>query len=234
MKQTSPNRFRSLSGVRKVVVGCKQCPRLVRFRESVKPRAAFAGERYWRLPVPGFGDPNAELVVVGLAPAAQGGNRTGRVFTGDNSGRFLVRALHAAGFANQPTSESRSDGLVYSNCYVTAAVKCAPPGDKPSREEFERCSVYLDAELRLLKRAKVVLALGSFAFKAVVDRERSMGYPMPGAKFAHGGRNAISGGRVLRSSYHPSPRNTNTGKLTGEMLTGLLVEIRSSLGDGRR
>jgi uracil-DNA glycosylase family 4 len=201
----------------------------VRFRETVKPRAAFAGERYWRRPVPGFGDPSAELVVVGLAPAAQGANRTGRVFTGDNSGRFLVRALYAAGFASQPVSESKSDGLVYTNCYVTAAVKCAPPADKPSKEEFDRCSSYLDAELELLKRTKVVLALGSLAFRAVVQRERRSGGQVPGGRFVHGGVYPLSEGRVLRASYHPSPRNTNTGKLTEEMLTKLLVEISNSL-----
>ena len=233
MKQPSTRRYRSLSGLRTTVVSCRQCPRLVKFRESVKPRASFAGQRYWRRPVPGFGDPKAELVVVGLAPAAHGGNRTGRVFTGDNSGRFLIKALYAAGFANQPRSEARSDGLVYVNCYVTAAVKCAPPGDRPTREEFTECSEFLDAELKLLDHAKVVLALGSFAFRAVLDSEKRLGNRVIGAKFSHGGRYAVSGGRTLWASYHPSPRNTNTGKLTEGMLTDLLIEIRDVLGDGR-
>ena len=213
---------------------CRRCPRLVGFRENVVPRAAYQRDRYWRKPVPGFGDPDAELVVVGLAPAAQGGNRTGRVFTGDNSGRFLVRALHKAGFANQPVSESRDDGLVYSNCYVTAAVKCAPPGDRPSRSEFDRCGAYLDAELVLLKRAKVILALGSLAMRAVVESERRRGHATPGLEFAHGARYRITGGRLLVASYHPSPRNTNTGKLTENMLTGLLLWIKDSLEKTRR
>jgi len=232
MKSSSSLRFRSLVGVRRAVVACRRCPRLVRFRETARPRAAFKGEKYWRRPVPGFGDSRAELVVVGLAPAAQGGNRTGRVFTGDNSGRFLVRALYNAGFANQPMSESRDDGLVYDNCYVTAAVKCAPPGDRPSGDEFEKCAPYLDAELRLLARAKVVLALGDMAFRAVVAHERRMGNPLPRARFVHAASYPLSGGGVLRASYHPSPRNTNTGKLTESMLTGLLVEIRGSLRGG--
>jgi uracil-DNA glycosylase family 4 len=179
--------------------------------------------------VPGFGDPKARLIVVGLAPAAHGGNRTGRVFTGDSSGRFLVQSLHDAGFANQPKSESRDDGLVYNDCYVTAAVKCAPPGDHPTLGEFQRCAPYLDAELRLLENTRVVLALGSFAFRSVVAREREMGSPLPRAKFSHGGRTEIGGGRVLWASYHPSPRNTNTGKLTREMFTNLLFEIRAYL-----
>lgn len=233
MRQQSSAKFRSISGVRRVVVSCRRCPRLVRFRETVKPRRAYAREMYWRRPVPGFGDPKAELVVVGLAPAAQGGNRTGRVFTGDGSGRFLVRALHSAGFANQPISESRNDGLVYRNCYVTAAVKCAPPGDRPTGGEFARCAPYLDAELDLLTETRVVLALGGAAFKALVARERRMGNSLPLAAFAHGRRYGLSGGRTLWASYHPSPRNTNTGKLTEKMLTELLVEIRGFLEGGR-
>jgi uracil-DNA glycosylase family 4 len=234
MKRAPSTKFRSLSGVSKAVVACRRCPRLVKFRETVKPRAAFEAESYWRKPVPGLGDPDAELVVVGLAPAAHGGNRTGRVFTGDNSGRFLVRALHGAGFANQPISESKDDGLVYNDCYITAALRCAPPGDRPSRSEFVACGPYLDAELELLRRAKVILALGSVAFRAVIVSERRMGHPVSRSKFAHGARYPISRDRLLVASYHPSPRNTNTGKLTEDMLAGLLVEIKSSLGRAPR
>ncbi|MDV3276900.1 MAG: uracil-DNA glycosylase [Nitrososphaerales archaeon] len=229
MKLTLRTTFRSLSGVGKEVVTCRACPRLVRFREGVAPRAAFRGERYWRRPVPGFGDPEAELVVVGLAPAAHGGNRTGRVFTGDGSGRFLVKALCAAGFANQSVSESRDDGLVYTKCYVTAAVKCAPPGDRPTGAEFANCSGYLDAELALLKRAKVVLALGSMAFRAVVDSERKKGRDVSGMRFIHGASYPLAGGRRLYAGYHPSPRNTNTGKLTGAMLVSLLQRIKAGI-----
>ncbi len=233
MKRPAPTRSRSLPGLTKAVLGCRRCARLVRFRETVKPRAAFEGEKYWRRPVPGFGDPKAELVVVGLAPAAHGGNRTGRVFTGDNSGRFLVKALHRTGFANRPVSETRDDGLVYTNCYVTAAVKCAPPGDKPSRSEFDACGSYLDAELALLVRARVILALGGLAFRAVVESERRRGNDLR-ARFSHGVRYPISGSRALVASYHPSPRNTNTGKLTQEMLVKLLSWIKEALEDGRQ
>lgn len=229
MKQSPPKMFRSLNGVRKGVVECRSCPRLVRFRETVPPKAAFRGERYWRRPVPGFGDPDPQLVIVGLAPAAHGGNRTGRVFTGDGSGRFLVKALYSAGFANQQVSESKDDGLVYEGCYVTAAVKCAPPGDRPTKQEFDNCSGYLDAELNLLKGARAVLALGSMAFRAVLDSERRRGADASGMRFVHGASYPLPGGRRLYASYHPSPRNTNTGKLTEEMLVGLMQEIKAEL-----
>jgi uracil-DNA glycosylase family 4 len=209
------------------VVSCRLCPRLVAFRSTVPPRAAFEGQSYWRRPVPGFGDPDAALVVVGLAPAAHGGNRTGRVFTGDNSGRFLVKALHRAGFANQPVSESRVDGLAFVNCYVTAAVKCAPPGDKPTRDEFENCSAFLDVELSLLRKTRAILALGSLAFRSVLERERSKGADISGMRFAHGASYDLPAGRRLYASYHPSPRNTNTGKLTEAMLVRLLQEIKT-------
>lgn len=230
MKRPKRIGFRSLSGVRKEVVKCRACPRLVKHRESVEPRAAFRGQTYWRRPVAGFGDPDAGLVVVGLAPALHGGNRTGRVFTGDNSGRFLVKALYKAGFANQPVSESKDDGLGYTGCYVTAAVKCVPPGDRPSKDEFENCGRYLDSELSLLKSATTVLALGSLAFKAVTDSEKRGGANVAGLKFLHGARYDLPGGRSLYASYHPSPRNTNTGKLTEEMLVALLQEIKGSMG----
>lgn len=232
MKDSGRPVFRTLSGVRKKVVSCEACPRLVEFRKSVVPRAAFRAQSYWRRPVPGFGDPLAELVVVGLAPALHGGDRTGRVFTGDSSGRFLVKALHRAGFANQPISESRDDGLVYTDCYVTAAVKCVPPGDKPSRDEFESCGTYLDAELALLKRARAILALGALAFKSVLDSETRRGHGISGAKFIHGARYPLSGARWLYASYHPSPRNTNTGKLTEGMLVSILQGIKAELARG--
>ena len=233
MKRLSGPAFRSISGIAASVVVCRRCPRLVKYREGVKPRASFMTEEYWRRPVPGFGDPDAELVVVGLAPAAHGGNRTGRVFTGDASGRFLVRALFQAGFASQPVSESKKDGLVYRNCYVTAAVKCAPPGDRPSNREFENCIPYLDAELELLERARIVLALGNLAMKAVLGIEERRGFSVRGIRFVHGAHYPISGGRLLVACYHPSPRNTNTGKLTQEMLTGLLRNIEQEL-QGKR
>ncbi len=234
----------SLAQVARAVVKCRRCPRLVRFRETVPPRKAFISEAYWRRPVAGFGDPDAGLVVIGLAPAAHGGNRTGRVFTGDKSGRFLVRALFEAGCASQPTSESKDDGLVYNGCYVTAAVKCAPPHDKPNAEEFENCSSWLDSELRLLTKAEAVVALGRAAFEAYLRYAGARGEPTRGMGFAHGRRYAFGGLPALYASYHPSPRNTNTGKLTRAMLVALLKrasreasspskrEARSSSGQG--
>jgi uracil-DNA glycosylase len=197
----------------------------VRYRETVPPRRTFASQDYWRRPVPGFGDPEARLVVIGLAPAAHGGNRTGRVFTGDESGRFLVAALHEAGFANQPVSESKDDGLVYTGCYVTAAVKCVPPHDRPTAEEFENCSSWLDSELRLLERAKAVLALGRAAFEAYLDYAESRGAATKGLAFEHGKRYSLGGLPALYASYHPSPRNTHTGKLTRKMMAALLKRI---------
>jgi uracil-DNA glycosylase len=220
----------SLDEVAKAVVGCGRCPRLVKFRQSVAPRKSFRSEAYWRRPVPGFGDPSARLVVIGLAPAAHGGNRTGRVFTGDASGRFLVRALCEAGYANRPTSEKRDDGLLYTDCYLTAAVKCAPPQDKPTAEEFENCSAWLDSELRLLTKAEVVLALGRAAFKAFLDYADHRGAATRGIKFAHGARYALGSLPVLYACYHPSPRNTHTGKLTSAMLVSLLARVRDDAG----
>lgn len=216
--------------LRRKIVGCRACARLVKFRESVKPRASYSDEGYWRRPVPGFGDLNARLLIIGLAPAAHGGNRTGRVFTGDSSGRFLVRALHAAGFANRPVSESKEDGLVYADCYLTAAVKCVPPGDRPTQGEFDNCSGFFDSELRFLARVEVVLALGSLAFRAYLGHLSRKGVSVRGLTFGHAKRYEIDGLPRLIASYHPSPRNTNTGRLTEDMLVGLLSEIKAQLG----
>lgn len=215
----------SLVGVAEMVVDCRRCPRLVRHRETVPPRRTFLSEDYWRKPVPGFGDPMATLVVVGLAPASHGGNRTGRVFTGDESGRFLVRALYEAGYANQPTSESRGDGLLYQGCYVTAAVKCAPPKDKPTAEEFEECSTWLDTELRLLTSARAVVALGHAAFRACLSCAEKRGSKTKGFVFEHGKRYSLGVLPTLYACYHPSPRNTHTGKLTAKMMVALLKRI---------
>lgn len=226
--------YRNLESLGSAVVKCNRCSRLRRYARVVatRKRAQFANWEYWAKPVRGFGDFNASLLIIGLAPAAHGGLRTGRVFTGDSSGRFLVKALHRAGFANQPVSESRDDGLVYTNCYVTAAVKCAPPRDKPSRSEFANCGRYLDAELSLLKRARAILVLGGLAFRAVLDSERRRGADVSGMKFVHGASYPLSGGRRLYASYHPSPRNTNTGKLTEAMLVALLEDIKLAISRG--
>jgi uracil-DNA glycosylase len=229
-KQLRDERPRGLSHANALkgrVIACRLCPRLVKFRENVKPRTSFAGEDYWRRPVPGFGDINGRLLVVGLSPAAHGANRTGRVFTGDSSGRFLVRALHSAGFANQPLSEARGDGLVYTDCYVTAAVKCAPPGDKPSRAEFRNCSTYLDEEISMMTNLRSVLTLGALAFRAYLDHLSRTGEDIRGLKFSHGNIYRFEGRPTVYASYHPSPRNTNTGVLTQDMLAKVLGGICS-------
>jgi uracil-DNA glycosylase len=226
----------SFEALRGEVVACRRCPRLVAYRERIgrAPKREFRGSTYWARGVPGFGDPHARLVAVGLAPAAHGSNRTGRVFTGDRSAAFLVRAFHSVGLANQPTSTARGDGLRYRDLYVTAAVRCAPPGNQPSAAETVNCAPYLERELRLLHEARAVLALGGFAWTAVqTAAARVYGVEVPRAAFAHGACVALGPGRpLLWASYHPSPQNTNTGKLTPAMLTGLLERIRASYESG--
>jgi len=222
----------SFEVLRDEVVACRRCPRLVAYRERIgrEPKHEFRGSTYWARGVPGFGDPHARLVAVGLAPAAHGSNRTGRVFTGDRSAAFLVRAFHAVGFANQPTSTARGDGLRYRDLYLTAAVRCAPPGNQPSAAETAHCAPYLERELRLLREARAILALGGFAWTAVRSAAAQVyGVEMPRTEFAHGACVALGPGRpLLWASYHPSPQNTNTGKLTPAMLVGLLERIRAS------
>jgi uracil-DNA glycosylase family 4 len=222
----------SLDLVRREVVACTRCPRLVRYRERVarEKKREFQRDEYWGRPVPGFGDPAARLVAVGLAPAAHGSNRTGRVFTGDRSAAFLVRAFHAAGFANQPTSLRRGDGLRYRDLYLTAALRCAPPDNRPTPEERTNCAPYLERELRLLPETRAILALGGVAWDAVRDVvSRVYGIERPTGAFAHGACLPLGPGRpMLWGSYHPSPQNTNTGKLTFPMLVDLLQRIRGS------
>ncbi len=190
----------------------------------------FRHEEYWGRPVPGFGDPGARLVVVGLAPAAHGSNRTGRVFTGDRSAAFLVRAFHEAGFANQPTSVARNDGLHYRDLYLTAAVRCAPPDNRPTPAERGNCAPFLERELRLLTETRAIVALGGFAWDAVRDVvPRVYGGERPTGTFAHGAGLFLGPGRpMLWGSYHPSPQNTNTGRLTMAMLVDLLNRVRAS------
>jgi uracil-DNA glycosylase family 4 len=208
------------------IVRCRRCPRLVAWREEVArtKRAAFIDEKYWGKPLPGFGDPGAGVVVLGLAPAAHGGNRTGRIFTGDRSGDWLFRALHHAGFANQPASTHRDDGLRLHGCYVTAAVRCAPPANRPTTEERDNCLPYFVAELRALRRARVVVCLGSFAWDACLRALRSLGHEAkPRPKFGHGARATVGPYRLV-GSYHPSQQNTFTGKLTEAMLNEVFAE----------
>jgi uracil-DNA glycosylase family 4 len=217
------------------ITSCRACPRLVEWRERVAadPPRRFRGERYWARPVPGFGDRDAAIVLVGLAPAANGANRTGRMFTGDRSGDWLYAALHRAGLANRPTSTGRGDGLRLRGAYVTAAVRCAPPANRPTVAERDRCRPYLDRELALLPNARVLLALGSFGWDAALRSLAAGGRPAPRPKprFAHGAEAAI-GDRVLLGSYHPSQQNTFTGRLTEAMLDEVLARA-VALGSGR-
>lgn len=205
------------------IVGCRLCPRLVRWREAVARlrKPAFADQVYWGRAVPGFGDPKAKLWIVGLAPAAHGANRTGRMFTGDRSGDWLYRALHKAGFANQARSVSRDDGLSLSGVYISATVRCAPPENKPLPLERTRCYPYLEAELALLNRLRVILALGSIAWEGVLGLLAGQGFTArPKPKFAHGAE-AELGPYHLMGSYHPSQQNTFTGKLTEPMFDAI-------------
>jgi uracil-DNA glycosylase family 4 len=228
----------SLPEVQRDVAECRLCPRLVQWREQVAatPRASFAGESYWGRGVPGFGDPRAHLAIVGLAPAAHGANRTGRMFTGDRSGDFLYAALHRAGFASQPTSTSREDGLTLKGAYITAPCRCAPPENKPSPLELRRCAPFLDRELELLRSARVILALGAIAWRAAIDRVRDKGSPFrsPAPKFGHGAFAMLPDGTGhLLGSYHVSQQNTQTGRLTPKMFDEVLVRAVKlrSLGD---
>jgi uracil-DNA glycosylase len=220
----------SLADMNAVIVECRLCPRLVAYREQVArvKRRAFREENYWGRPVPGWGDPDARVWIIGLAPAANGGNRTGRVFTGDRSGDFLYAALHRAGFANQPASVSIDDGLRLRDVYVSAAVRCAPPDNKPELQEYANCRPYLAAELRLLKNLRVLFALGKIAFdnalRILADTGQPIGSPRP--VFGHGAQYRI-GGYHLVASYHPSQRNTQTGLLTIEMMDSVLERVRA-------
>jgi uracil-DNA glycosylase len=212
------------------ISSCRLCPRLVAWRESVAadPPKRYQGERYWARPLPGFGDPRARVVVVGLAPAAHGGNRTGRIFTGDRSGDWLFASLHRTGFANQPTSERPGDGLRLNGAYVTAVVRCAPPGNRPTTEERDTCLPYLARELRLLTNARVVVALGSFAWDGALRALRANGIevPRPKPRFGHGAE-AEAGPYVLLGCFHPSQQNTFTGKLTQQMTDEVFTRART-------
>jgi uracil-DNA glycosylase family 4 len=210
----------SLQRVHDEVVDCFKCPRLVAWREEVarEKRASFREQSYWGRPVPGFGDPAARLVIVGLAPAAHGGNRTGRIFTGDRSGDWLYRSLYRTGFASQPTSVSKDDGLRLTDAYIAAAVRCAPPANKPLPEERANCLPYLGRELRLLDW-RVVVALGAFAMQAIA----SLLELRPRPRFGHGVEVALPGDRTLLCSFHPSQRNTFTGLLTEQMFDGIFL-----------
>ena len=217
------------------IIECKRCPRLVRWREAAakNPPRRYLGQRYWAKPLPGFGDPKASLLIVGLAPAAHGGNRTGRMFTGDRSGDWLYGALHAAGFANQANSDHRDDGLRLRECYITAAVHCAPPGNKPVIGEFQRCRPYLVQELKHFRQVKVVIALGKIAFDSFIKAYEEAGGTItkPRPKFGHGVAVDLPNGQRLICSYHPSQQNTFTGKLTRPMFQSIFDRARAILND---
>lgn len=220
--------FTSFGSLNKCIVGCRKCKRLVHFRETVPARKSYENEKYWRRPVPGFGDPDAWLLITGLAPAAHGGNRTGRLFTGDPSARFLMKMLYQEGFANQPLSESLDDGLQLIKCYMTAAVKCVPPQNRPTQQELVNCNDYYLNELALLKNTTSILALGKFAFDACLFTARRLSFSTKGIHFKHGAIAKIEGFPTLFGSYHPSPQNTNTGKLTEAMFLQILKNIKTN------
>ncbi len=222
----------SLPAVARDVISCTACPRLRRYCRAVAARGKpeFRGWTYWGKPVPGFGDPRAELLVVGLAPAAHGANRTGRMFTGDASGSWLIRAMCRAGFANRPRSVRRGDGLRLLGAYLTAPVRCAPPQNRPTRQEIARCTPFLARELALLPRTRVILALGRIAFDVCRRLLRERGADLRGVRFTHGAYYDLGAGRpALMVCYHPSRQNTNTGRLTEAMLDRVFRTVRTTL-----
>jgi uracil-DNA glycosylase family 4 len=224
MSSATSDTSKTLDQLRRRVIDCHACPRLVEWREqvSIDKRAAYRDEEYWGRPIPGFGDPKASIIVLGLAPAAHGANRTGRVFTGDRSGDWLFRAMHKAGLANQALSHGRDDGLELTNAWVTAAVKCAPPGNKPETSERDSCRPFLQREFALLRNAKVVVCLGGFAYEAACAEFGVR----PRPKFGHLVEASTDSGLTLLCSFHPSQQNTFTGRLTEPMLDAVFTRAR--------
>jgi len=221
----------NLSELEKDILECTKCARLVTFREKIarEKRRSYVDWDYWGKAVPGYGDPNAKIMILGLAPAAHGGNRTGRVFTGDKSAEFLFRCLHHVGIANQPNSDHRDDGLIIDG-YITAAVKCVPPGDKPTAQEKEECKPFLTREFEILNDLKVVLGLGKIGFESCLKFVREA-YPikMKDYKFGHGVRYELPNGLILFGAFHPSPRNVNTGRLSFEMMVDFLEVVKQEV-----
>jgi uracil-DNA glycosylase family 4 len=226
-----------LTLLQQTMTECRLCPRLVQFREEVaaRKRAAYRDWEYWGKPVPSLGSAGSRLLIVGLAPAAHGGNRTGRVFTGDRSGDFLFGTLHRFGFASQPTSQGKDDGLELQDAYITAAVHCVPPGNRPLPDEFRTCRRYLKLELTLLKNVRVVVALGRIAWQEIVRARRELSWPLPSPMppFGHAATCPLDDNTVLICSYHPSQQNTSTGKLTQPMFDEVFRKARAIIGDNR-
>jgi uracil-DNA glycosylase len=237
------NTHKTLNELYTEVIGCRACPRLVAWREEVAEtkRRAYQDEEYWGKPVPGFGDPRARLLLLGLAPGAHGANRTGRAFTGDSSGNFLYGALHRNGFATQPTSTHRQDGLQLLNCYITGVARCVPPQNRPSPEEIANCRTHLKQEMMLLDQVEVIVALGQIAFDGALRLLRELDYNLPRLDFGHGlcyelaQYDSRSDGPLGRSlpylvaSYHPSRQNTQTGRLTEAMMDSIFAQVRTHL-----
>ncbi|HZR57611.1 MAG TPA: uracil-DNA glycosylase [Terriglobales bacterium] len=230
-ERTEPPWLRQLNSE---VIACTRCPRLVVYREMIarEKRRAYRECEYWGKPVPGFGDPEARVLVLGLAPGAHGSNRTGRPFTGDASGKFMYPVLYETGFANQPNATDRDDGLELKDLYITAAVRCAPPDNKPLPQELANCSSYLDREMEGLKNLRVVVALGKIGFDAYLNYLKRRGQ-LPSRKeyvFRHGARYEMADGKIFLATYHPSNQNTQTGKLTREMFVKIFEEARKLAG----
>ncbi len=230
LRSPGPVRNEALAALEREIVACRRCPRLVAWRELVarEKRAAFAGETDWGRPIAGFGDPAAPVLVLGLAPAAHGANRTGRVFTGDRSGDFLFAALHRTGFANQPTSRHADDGLRLSGAWIAAAVRCAPPANKPTPVERDTCLPFALRELALLEDVRVIVCLGAFAWDAALRllAARGVDVPRPRPRFGHGAELALAGAPWLVGTFHPSQQNTFTGRLTEPMIDAVLIRAR--------
>jgi uracil-DNA glycosylase family 4 len=224
--RAAAQRRRAWRALEREIVGCRRCPRLVEHREriAVEKRRQFRDCEYWGKALPGFGDPGARVLIVGLAPAAHGANRTGRMFTGDRSGDWLYDALHCVGFANQPASTARDDGLVLNDAYITAVARCAPPANKPTPGECARCRPFLIREIELLEDLRVVVALGQIAMQGFLTAWREMERPVPSPRprFSHGGVTRLDSRTTLVTSYHPSQQNTFTGRLTRRMFRGVL------------
>ncbi len=218
----------SINNLNKKIIGCNKCKRLVTFRKAIskKKRKQYLNETYWGKPITGFGDLNAKILIIGLAPAAHGGNRTGRVFTGDRSSDFLYKCLYSAKISNQPKSDYLNDGLKLKNAYITTALKCVPPGDKPEKKELINCYKFLDQEFDLLKKCKIIVALGKIAFDASINFYKKKFDLKNKFIFTHGKNYKLPDGKIIFGCYHPSPRNVNTGRINLKKMTSFFIKTK--------